>query len=286
MAAFPAIDEVAWTQRFEIINMIQYKVASEFYGLMYGAYHTMVILQQDTAGRVGTGGTYTVATTTLNVTGLSSNFLSSDVGKLITFTDGTLTYCGFISAFLSSTSVQVQGNDLPVSNIAALTSVIVVSTVVSSDAVSISGIDMMRTGEQVNIDMQSTLTSSIEAVGLEALRFFRNMSAQNRNRIVYSLMGDRILLSNGINLTGYGTLTIAYPRSPIPVQQDADYIDLLDGGIINLAMLLLKKHLSERFYHEKRDYMAEAQVILADIYKNHDAVLKAQIVQEKALVLM
>ena len=286
MASFPAVDEVAYAQRFELINLVQYKVASALYSMMTGAYQTIVIMAQDIIGKIGTGGTWIQATSTLTVSGLTANFVPGDVQKLITFTDGTNTYCGFISAYIASTQVQVYGNLLPSGNIAVLTSVILVPTVPTSDSISLAGVDMMRTGEQINVDINSSTTSAIEAVSLEALRFFRNMSTQNRSRIVYSLVGDRVILDKGSAVSTYGTILLYYPRSPVLVAQDTDFLDLPDGGVVNMAMVVLKHELNTRFYHEKRDFLAEGQAIITGLYAEHKEILATQTIQEKMSILM
>lgn len=286
-AIFPAIDDVAYAQRFELINFIVMRIAHEFIGLMNYAYLTPVILQQSNNGAYGTGGTWTASTNTLVVSGLSSNFAPTDIWKVVTFRNGASVYIGYISAWQSTTTVTLTGNMLPTGNLAALDQVIVVPSVPSDDSVVLAGINMARTGEQVNLDLQSSATGAIEPSQLEGLRFFRTMSVQNRSRIAYATVGDRINMAKGTALPSYGTLILTYPRLPIAVTQDTDFLDILDGSPVRLAQILLQKTLDERFYHRKDiPYADDIKMHVEGIYKEHQMAATSQAIKEKVDLLI
>ncbi len=235
------LNELHYVQRFEKVNMIQYAVATEFYPLMASAYRTPTLIVVDNTGIYGNG-TWTAATSRLTLGVRNTDFLSTDVGKLIVFRAGTSFYVGTIDLYISPSIVKLTGTNLRATD-CTVDEAMMIATSPSGDYVELATLApaMMRIGQQVDIEVHSTNTTSVHPSTPEEIRTFQAASPLNRNKILFALEGSKLLLAKGSGLAAYGALTLKYPRVPVEVVRGADYLDLPDGAPITLAMTLYRR---------------------------------------------
>jgi len=279
-----AIDPIAYVQRYELLNEIQARIASSFYAIVNSAYSTAVVVQEDVTGKLITGtntGTWTAATSALYSASWSSAPAAGDVGKVVMFAVGTDVYLGFVSS-VGTNIFYVEGTNLPATDQTVAEAMVAVSTL-SSSVINIAAINVMRSGEQVRIHLESTETDRVTPLGsLEEFKAWRDSALDNRNKIVWTMVGDQILLQKGSSLTTYGTITLRYPRVPTEVDQDTDYVDLPDGALTSLALVMFRKALVDRYGAvSKGDLNAELQAAVAGVYRAYGQNLSAEELEVK-----
>lgn len=286
MAQAQVEDQVAYAQRHELINLITQRVVDQFYSLMAQAYMTPAILTPDTTAKYATDATssFTAATRTLTASDISSNFVAGDVGKIIVWRKSTTVSIGYIESISSTLAVVVVGDNLPSSDQATIDDVIVVPTAPSENYVQLASLTIMRIGMPIKMELESSVTNAIEPVSLEAYRNFRTAAAQNRNKIIWVYDGDQILLKKGSSLASYGTLTLRYPRVPVEVIADSDYIDLPDGAATSLALELLKRELLRRFKNLEPN-LEDLRSMVQDMYRTFQGAVQTEEIDEKVKAL-
>jgi hypothetical protein len=277
------VDDIHHVQRFERMNLAQYAVASQFYALMENSYRTTKIIQKDNSGVYGNG-TWTVLSRVITLTTQNTNFVNSDVGKVVVFRIGPDIYIALVESVLDANRVKVQGAPLPTAN-GTIDEFMMVATTLSEDTLSLATLDppLMRTGQQVNIEIWSSVTSAVDAVSIEDLRMFRPTSPTNLNRIVFALDGEDILFAKGGALSSLGTLILRYPRVPIALTSDNQYWDIPDGPPMALALLFLTKLLAPSIDKEK--YQAEAAALVQSIFTLFGVQANLQEVKKKVEAL-
>lgn len=286
MAQAQVQDEVAYVQRQDLINLVCQRVVDQFYSLMSHAFMTPAILAVDTTAKYATGTTsaYTAATRTVTAVDISSNFVAGDVGKIVVWRKSTVVSIGIIESITSTLSVVVSGNNLPSGDQATIDELNVVPTAPSENYVSLTGLTFMRIGQPIKLELESSSTNAIEPVSLEAYRDFRVNATQNRNKIVWVYSGDQILLKKGATLASYGTLTLRFPRVPLQVIADSDYLDLPDGAPVVLALELLKRELLRRFKNLEPN-LEDLRSIVTDVYRTFQSSAATEEIDEKVKAL-
>ena len=286
MAQAAVDDTIAYAQRFELLNLAQQRVVDQFYSLMSHSYMTPVVVTNDTTGKYATAATsaFTVATLLLTVTDQSAAFTSDDIGKLVLFRKTTAIYLGIIDAVPSGTTLTLSGFNLPSTNLATIDEVLICATPPTATYISISGLSIMRIGGQIKMELESTGTTAVEPVSLEAFRNFRTSAAQNRNKIIWVLSGDQILLKKGASLSSYGTLTLRYPRVPINLTADSDYIDLPDGAATALMVELLKRELLRRF-KQLEPNLEDLALLVKNMYNTFATAVQTEEIEHKTQAL-
>lgn len=283
------VNQTAFIQRFDLINKTIELVTTLFYDLMISAYMTPVTLVPDTIGRYSSSGTgsWTAATSLLSFAGMNTAFNSVDVGKVIGFRIGASLYLGTISTFVSTSSITVTGLSLP-SVDGTVAEVMVFSSVPGSNTVSLDGLRIMRTGQQVKMELESTATKTIEAVESQAVFAFDATSLTNKNKIVWCMSGDQIIFAKGSGLTNAGTFTLRYPRVPNILTSDTDFLDLPDGAAIEIALLHLKSVLSRRMKQpdQAKDFSAELGGVIRALYSTFGQEVQKDVMKEKVLALV
>lgn len=261
-----------------------------FYDLMASFYESSTTLVPSTTGaRLVSGGSWTASTNRLTAT-MNRDFAASDVGNFIAFTDDSNEYGGVVSAFVSTTVVELSGDNLPTSNLATLTQIILLATSPTSDVASLSSIDMMRSGQQIRMKLFSSLTTSTSAIRtkpatVEEIKVFRASANQNKNVIIFALSGNNLYLAKGSSLSSYGTLTLFYPGMPINVTDDDSEWDIPDGTPYELAIMQWEKILRRRLGMPEPDLTKEIQTHIQNMYATFGGELSAEVQKEKAAKL-
>jgi hypothetical protein len=134
-----------------------------------------------------------------------------------------------------------------------------VSVTSSANKISLAGIRLGLSGEQVGLILESTGTTALGPVSEEEVSSFRSSAAQNLKRIVWAFSGDYLLLAKGSSLSTYGTLTLRYPRVPCVPTTDTEYVDLPDGLLMEMGLLKLKSLIALRV-GERASPETEAQM--------------------------
>jgi hypothetical protein len=147
-----------------------------------------------------------------------------------------------------------------------------------------------RAGMQGKMTLASSLTSTVRAVGHEEFRTWSPTAVQNKNTIVYTIEGDYINLKKGSNLSTYGSLSLKYPRLPIPVAADATYVDVPDGVAIDVALMVLKQILCSRltaagYPAPKYDFNAEIKALVEPLYATLGQEYEAEPDKDKLIAL-
>lgn len=249
---FPADQQIPHYMALDIVNRAQSAVAGQFYDLMSQFYMTDATFSVSAAGSYSTAsGTYTLATATLSIA-MSTNFSASDVGKMIVFRMSSDVYIATVKTYLTASSVIVDGASLPSSG-GAVSYAILCPTSVTADYISIAAYRIMMTGQQVRMSIESSATSYVSSVSMDELRVWRSSAVQNKDRIVFSLSGEKIFLKKGTSLSSFGTLTIHYPRVPALMTAMTDYVDIPDGAATGLLISTVRSMVAPRIGIQLQD---------------------------------
>lgn len=280
---FPQNDAI-YNERFVLINRAVISTIGQFYDLVATSYMTSVTsVPSNDARYYVSGASWDADTNRLTVT-MDTDFTATDVGKFVVFHDGTSGYAGTVSEFVSTTVVELEGDNLPSSDIATVDYVIMLATAPGGDTLNLSSLKIMRYGQQVAIDVQSSVTTTLEAVTLERLRKFRSSAAGDLKKIVWAFVGDNLYLDKGDSLSSYGTLTIFYPKTPDEVTTDDDYLDVPDGPAIEIVIMKVRALVAERL-NINIDQSAEMERLIRLMYQTFGAAIDDEAVKQKALAL-
>ena len=278
-------DGLLHNERFDLVDRAVQAVGGQFYDLMSNLYMTEVNVVDNSSGayETGSGGTYTVATKTLVMNTPSRNIVSGDIGKLVVFRIGTSTYMATIQTIVSTSSFTVSGVGLPSSN-GTLDDEIIVGSSVSGNTISLSGLRIMMTGQQIKIELFSTTPNvTVKAGTTREIDTFKTFGV-NRNTIIWAISGDSIVFVYGDSVT-LGSLVLRYPRVPNLVSSDSDSIDLPDGIAIEIAILYLKGLLQQRLTGQKQNNEQEMQTLVQRMQQTFAGEVDAEVVKEKVLAL-
>lgn len=290
MAELQADNQIAGVQRFAILSQIQNTIAAQFYNVMWQTYMTPVILSIDVTANWATTNTstWTAATSTLTAANMNAAFLSTDVGKLVVFRKGASFYTGYLSTFVDSTHVKLSGYNLPTVDVSAIDTVDLVPTEVNQSIINLSTLGIMLTGEQVRLQLHSSATTDVESVSAEEVRVFRVTAPQNSMKIVWNYSGDELIFAYGNGVLaagGPGTLTMRYPRVPIPLVADTDYMDLPDGIPMELAKIRLRKVLETQYALQGANIERDVPGLVSELYKNAGIMVSQEEIKSKVAAL-
>jgi len=286
-----SINSPAYPFRFSDQNEADRTVIGSVYDLVAPFYKTQVTLVPSTVGAYYvSGASWDVDLLRLTAT-MNRDFAASDVGCLVVFRDGNDIYLGTVNAFVSVTVVELAGDNLPAADIAALEYVLLSKTAPTSDIASLSSVDMARAGQEVSLNLFSSLTTSTSAVRtkeatIEEIKTFRASGNQNKNLILFSLSGNNLYLAKGSSLTSYGTLTLEYPGWPTRVTTDASVKDVPDGSIYELCILQWEKMLRRRLGMAEPELTKEIQTHIENAYTAFGRSLTFEARKEKIAKLI
>jgi len=243
---FPENNAV-YNERFVLVDRASMVAQALFADVVSEAYldATTAVLSND--GKYGnTTASYASATKYLTVTLTGANWASTDEGNLVMFHDGASVYTTQISQRISNTVVKLSGDNLPATDIASVDYVIMSATSPTGDVINLSSLRVLRYGSKLRLDVSSTATTVVDSITVSAYNKFRNTAQQNLNKIVWMTTGDYLYLKKGWSLGSYGTLTIQYSRLPLQRTADTDYVDLLDGAMAEIGIIILKNIIADR----------------------------------------
>jgi hypothetical protein len=276
--------QLAWVQRFELINIVQLKVVSAFYAPMAAAYMTPAVLQTDNVANYSIGAaTWTLASRRLSAPNMQFGFSSTDVGKTVGFRSGASSYLGIIDSFVNTGIVTLTGNALPLTDLASIDDIMTYGTRVSSDIIALAGLSIMRAGDQIKLNLESSATTDVIPVTLEELQHFKTTDPRHSKAILWCYSGDYLLLRTA--LSNYGTLLLRYPRVPQEPFYDTDYLDLPDGPAVDLAMTLLRKLIADRFLTSKIEMMNEIASGVEAVAQNYGLQVNKEDMKRKVEAL-
>lgn len=236
-----------FAQRFELINNVMQAVQGQFADIVAEAYMTDTVPVLSTTGKYYSSGASWAASTSRLTATMDSNFSSTDVGNLIIFRYGSDVYLGTIIQRISNTVVKLRGDNLPATDLATVNDVIMSATGVDgSSAIDISSVKMLRYTNQVKLRLESSATKYVMPVDPVQFQKFQTGAGNNLDKIVWMLQGNKLFVKMGTDLASAGTLTLWYPRLPDVVTVDSDYIDLLDGAMMQIAIIVLKMSIQKR----------------------------------------
>lgn len=286
------INSPAYAFRFSDQNEADRTVIGSVYDLVAPFYKKRVTLVPSTVGAYYvSGASWDVDLLRLTAT-MNRNFASTDVGCIVVFRDGDDIYMGTVESFVSTTVVELSGDNLPAADIAALEDVILAKTGLTSDTASLSSVDMARAGQEVTLNLFSTLVTGTSAIRTkeatpEEIATFRSADNRNKNMILFALSGNAIYLAKGSSVgSTYGTLTLEYPGWPTAVTTDASLKDVPDGSIYELCILQWEKMIRRRLGIPEPDLTKEIQTHIENVYGAFGRSLSFETRKEKIAKLI
>jgi hypothetical protein len=231
------------------------------------------------------GASWTVATKTLTAT-MDSDWASTNVGNIVIFRDGTDTYIGTISAWTDATNVVLRGDALPAADITTVDDVMMVNSAVSYASLDISTLPMLRYGTQVRLQIMSTETDFINSLPSEQFERWRTTAQQNLDRVVWTLVGQIVYFQKGTSITTLGTLTFRYPRVAKTVTSETDYIDLLDGSMMQVGIMVLRSLIQKRLGIKVDVDKNEIAEQIQAIYRQSGGEIKKEEITKKVEALV
>lgn len=282
----PKEQSIAHWEKFNLINRAQQSVQAEFAPLVAESYITETTAVFSTTGKYGTTGTYTVATKTLVAT-MNTGFVSADIGNTIILRTGTTVYMGTIASRVSGTTVTLSGDNLPSIDQSSFDTITVAGTSPTGNVIDISSLRLLRYGNQLNIQLLSTATKFIYPKTKEDIERFRPTSQYSLDKIWWMMIGNKIYLVKGNSLSTYGTLTIRYPALPDQVALVTDYVDVLDGAMVQILIKTVRGMILRRL-GEKPSQADEVEIQknIANLYTSLQQELTIEQLKEKSEKLL
>jgi hypothetical protein len=277
-------NDLVYNERFNLINMACQLTQGMVGDLVSEAYRRDTTAVLSTTGKYGTTGVFTAATNTLVAT-MSSDLVSADIGNMIIMRTGTTVYIGTIVSRTNATTVVLSGDNLPAVNVAAFDTITMAGTSPTGTTLSISSLRLLRYGTQLDLQLLSTATNSVFVKASEGFSQWVTTANQNKNAIAWNLVGTNIFLKKGSSLTSYGTLTIRYPALPDLVTLDADYVDLIDGSMAQIGIVVLRTLLEKRLGVQSVGSTA-IQEQVSSMYRSAGNEQKKEVIQEKVESLL
>ena len=281
-----AVNTLAF-EKYNLLNRAVQIISGQFYDLLAQSYMTDATINYVTGGKydAGTGGTYTAATHLVTLNSPSASLTSADIEKLVTFRISTTIYVGKVLSVPSTSTFVFDGDLFPTTSGTIVdNSLSICSTTVLNATISLSSLRIARAGQNIRIDLASSVTNTVKAVSQVDLDTFRT-GGSNAKTIVWCLSGDNISLKKGDSLSSYGTMTIHYPRNPYIVAADTDYIDLPDGASMEIAIIYLRGLIRRRLDMPVEDNAAMIQRLIANLYQTFGQEVTFEEVKDKAMAL-
>jgi hypothetical protein len=277
------IDVPHW-EKYNLINRSVRYVSSLFYSLMSNLYMTEVPITSSIGKYDATpaSATYNATTKVVVLGSASASITSDDIGAIVTMRLTSSIYIAVLNSVVSTSSFVVSGLTLPSTNVSGFTEISISGTTVSSDEFSLSSLPIMMTGEQIKIELASTIASiTVKAGTQRSIDVFRPSAQQNLKTILWALNGDKVSLTKGDSVVSYN-LIVRYPRVPTDVSTDAEYIDLPDGMAIEIGIIYLKGLIKQRLTGKKEIDEGQIQRLIQQLFTEFNQTYSEQIVKEKA----
>ena len=143
---------------------------------------------------------------------------------------------------------------------------------------------------EVGTNITSLLTAQrryVAPVSFAEYTSWRSSSVYNRARIIYTPVGDYLLLKKGDAIPSYTSdVVLRYPRVPIKPLGDTVLLDLPDGIPIELALIAGKSRLIERYGLPKQDLTGIATEQMQAAFQAYGASLKHEEAEKKAKAIL
>jgi hypothetical protein len=281
------VNRIPEWERFDLMNRAIQTVAGQFYDLIAPSYMTSAIIVGNSGGVYDESGaaTYVSTTQTITLSSGSRSVLSSDIGKMILMRSGTSLYVLTVKTVTSVSTFTVDGSPLPTGNL-TLNTVYIVGKVAGSNTISLTGLRIMRAGQNIKLELYSTATSNIEAVTQKEIDTFQ-VGGSNSKKLVWAFTGDAINFSYGNALASEGTLTLRYPKLPdwLAIGQDTTNIDLPDGITIEIMITYLRGLIQLRLFGKKENNENQMTNLIQRMYETFGREVTLQVVKDKAKAL-
>lgn len=245
----PINDETS-VQARELVNRACQDVSNLFYPIMVSAFmaepETVSITTSGVNHSSGTGA-WAAATNLLTFVGMYANFTVNDVGKLVFMRVSHDGWFGHISGFVDGDNVKLASATsmwpLPTTD-QTVDEFTVFNTTPTADEIDISDLPIMRSEISRVVLESSNLDDPCIPLTRDQFVAFRADDIKYSKRIAYIIEGNKLRLKKGI--IEYGTLTIHYPKTPTPINELTDYIDLPDGPAISIVLTRLEILMAKR----------------------------------------
>ena len=231
-------------EKIFLVNRAANDVVSLVYDIVAPHYVKRMYLVQDTAGNYDSGqSSYSTVGSVITMTTPLNNLVNTDVGKIVSFSFGSVIYSGTIASVLTTHTFVFLGNPLPGSsgNISNLT---ILNSNLTTAEVSLSGLNMMWTTEAERLRIEFSVTPYTDYLSFEKFKTFRPTASPNK--IVWTYLGGSIFINKGSNLQTYGFGTLYFPSLPTPIGTDTNPVDVPDGACMELVILKIRKILCDR----------------------------------------
>ncbi len=277
-----------FAQRFELMNNVQAAVQGQVADIVAEAYMTDTVPVLSTTGKYYSSGASWDADTSQLTATMDSNFSSTDVGNLVIFRYGTGIYLGTIIQRISNTVVKLRGDNLPAVDLATVNDVMMSATGIDgASAIDISSLRMLRYTNQVKLRLESTATKYVQPLDPVSFQKFQTGAKNNLDKVVWMLQGNSLFVKMGTDIASAGTLKLWYPRIPDDVSSDTDYMDMIDGPMIQIGILALKIAIQKRISEPISPAdIQEAGEKLSMLYNSAGNTIKKEEIKSKVEALV
>ncbi len=277
-----------FAQRFELMNNVQLAIQGQVSDIVAESYMTDTVPVLSTTGKYYSSGASWASSTSRLTATMDSSFSSTDVGNLVIFRYGADVYVGTIIQRISNTVVKLRGDNLPATDLATVNDVIMSATGVDgSSAIDISSLKMLRYANQVKLRLESTATKYVLSLDPVSFQKFQTGANNNLDKVAWMLQGNSLFVKMGTDLASAGTLKLWYPRLPDNVTADTDYMDLLDGPMIQIGILALKIAIQKRLGEQVNPAdVQEAGEKLSMLYNAAGNTIKKEEIRSKVEALI
>lgn len=269
-------------EKYNLMNRVQELTQGMFADIVAESYIRETTAVLSTTGKYYVSGASWDADTNQLTATMDTVWSSSNLGNLVIFRDGTSVYIGTITAWVSTTVVTLTGDNLPTADIATVSYVMMAGTTISNSQIDISSLKLLRYGTQLNLNLKSTITNQFETLSRSSFNAWSSTVPQNRNKIAWTLVGTGLYLKRGSSLSSYGTMTLEYPSLPTAVTGDSDYIDLLDGMMVQIGIISLRSKIQRRLGKPTDETdRSEAKELINALYNSFNQDIKKEFVEQK-----
>lgn len=278
-------NDAVYNERFLLVDRASQFTQALFADIISEAYLEESTAVLDTTGKYGnTAASYVASTKRLTVTlAGGANWASTDEGNLVAFHDGTDVYVAQISERISNTVVVLSGDNLPAADIASVDYVIMAATAPTGNVINLSSLRMLRYGSKLRLSVYSSATTVVDPESESAYEKFRSSAERNLRRIIWITVGDYLYMKKGDDLSSYGTLRIKYPRLTLARTSDGDYVDLLDGAMAEIGIIVLKNLIAKRAnisYDPAKD-KDDLNRLITSLYNSQGGEIQKELKQQK-----
>lgn len=281
-------DDSIWADRINISNRAKDTIVSVLGEIIAPGLMVPVVIASDNDGKIGSSAMSWDSTTKRLTATMEVAFVSTDVGKEVMFTedngDGTHgVYTGYINEYVSPSIVGIRLHTYPAADIAVVDHVTVSAGSVDNDEISIAYLPILRYGEQVKIDLQSSETEEVIPMSREDLNTFVG-NGRNYNAIAFAISGMFIYLKKGDGIASYGTLKLFYPEIPENVYTDSDSVKLFDGAMMMLYIVIMRQIILRRMgkLAQEEDVIKAVQ----GLYQSYNQSAKNQVMVDKTKAIL